>query len=77
MQGSPEKILHVPRLSDRSKSAELGLDAERNAFEKSLMMTLPLLGGSIPRMVFGVMTDRLGARRASLTSMVLSALTKW
>ncbi len=57
-----------------SISAELGLDAERNAFEKGLMVALPLLGGTILRLVLGVMTDRLGARRTALIGMVLSAI---
>src|SRR5207302_1912606 len=57
-----------------SISAELGLDPERNAFEKGLIVAIPLLGSSLLRLVLGVMTDRLGARRTGIICMILTAI---
>ena len=41
---------------------------------KTLMVAVPLLGGSILRLVLGLMTDRVGARRTGLIGMTLSAV---
>ncbi|HVS39581.1 MAG TPA: MFS transporter [Gemmataceae bacterium] len=41
---------------------------------QTLMMAVPLLGGSILRLVLGLMTDRIGARRTGLIGMSLTAL---
>ena len=49
---------------------ELGL----SDVQKGLMVALPLLGGAVLRLVLGVMTDRLGARRTALMGMLLTAL---
>ena len=38
------------------------------------MVAVPLLGGSILRLVLGLMTDRVGARRTGLIGMMLSAV---
>ncbi len=40
---------------------------------KTLMVAVPLLGGSILRLVLGLMTDRVGPRRTGLIGMTLSA----
>jgi NNP family nitrate/nitrite transporter-like MFS transporter len=41
---------------------------------KTLMVAVPLLGGSILRLVLGLLTDRIGARRTGLIGMGLTAL---
>ena len=41
---------------------------------KGLMIAVPLLGGSILRLVLGLMTDRIGARRTGLIGMALTAV---
>ena len=41
---------------------------------KGLMVAVPTLGGAFLRLVLGVMTDRLGARRTALLGMTLTAL---
>ncbi len=41
---------------------------------KGLMVAIPTLGGACLRLVLGVMTDRLGARRTALVGMALTAL---
>ena len=38
------------------------------------MVAVPLLGGSILRLVLGLLTDRIGARRTGLIGMTLSAV---
>src|SRR5580658_1115910 len=57
-----------------SISAQLGLDPDKQAFEKGLMVALPLLGGSILRLVLGVLTDHWGARRTGILGMLLTAV---
>jgi len=39
---------------------------------KNLMLAVPLLGGSILRVVLGLLTDRIGARRTGLIGMALT-----
>jgi NNP family nitrate/nitrite transporter-like MFS transporter len=41
---------------------------------KNLMAAVPLLGGSILRVVMGFLTDRIGARRTGLIGMALTAV---
>ena len=41
---------------------------------KNLMLAVPLLGGSILRLVLGLMTDRSGARRTGLIGLTLTAV---
>jgi NNP family nitrate/nitrite transporter-like MFS transporter len=41
---------------------------------RGMLVSIPLLGGSILRLVLGLMTDRIGARRTGLIGMVLTAV---
>src|SRR5215207_8521865 len=41
---------------------------------KGMLVSIPLLGGSILRLVLGLMTDRVGARRTGLIGMALTAV---
>src|SRR3954469_16479215 len=41
---------------------------------KGLLVSVPLLGGSVLRLVLGLMTDHIGARRTGLIGMALTAL---
>src|SRR5262245_576071 len=43
-----------------------------NEAERGLMLAVPLLGGSLLRLVLGVMTDHWGARRTGLIGLVLT-----
>jgi NNP family nitrate/nitrite transporter-like MFS transporter len=45
-----------------------------NAAERGLMLSIPLLGGSILRLVLGVMTDRIGARKTGLIGLALTLI---
>jgi MFS transporter, NNP family, nitrate/nitrite transporter len=40
--------------------------------EKGLLVAVPLLGGALLRVVFGVLTDHLGARRTGMAGMLLT-----
>jgi NNP family nitrate/nitrite transporter-like MFS transporter len=40
--------------------------------EKGLLVAVPLLGGAVLRVVFGVLTDHLGARRTGVAGMTLT-----
>ncbi len=42
--------------------------------QKGLMVAVPLLGGAVLRLALGLLTDRIGARRAALLGMVLTCL---
>jgi NNP family nitrate/nitrite transporter-like MFS transporter len=42
--------------------------------QKGLMVAVPLLGGAVLRLVLGLLTDRIGARRAGLMGMSLTIL---
>jgi NNP family nitrate/nitrite transporter-like MFS transporter len=42
--------------------------------ERGLMVAVPLLGGSLLRLVLGHLTDRLGARRTGILGMVLTVV---
>ncbi len=49
---------------------ELGLDASQKYF----LTALPILGGSILRLVLGLLTDRIGPRRTALLGMALTCV---
>jgi NNP family nitrate/nitrite transporter-like MFS transporter len=49
---------------------DLGL----NEAERGLMLALPLLGGSILRLVLGTLTDHIGARRTGLLGLSLTVI---
>jgi NNP family nitrate/nitrite transporter-like MFS transporter len=57
-----------------SIAAHLHLDPVRDAASKGLMVGLPLLGGSLLRLVLGVLADRAGAKRTGLLGMLLTAI---
>jgi NNP family nitrate/nitrite transporter-like MFS transporter len=42
--------------------------------EKGLMVAVPILGGAVLRLLLGLMTDRLGARRTGLVGLTLTVL---
>jgi NNP family nitrate/nitrite transporter-like MFS transporter len=42
--------------------------------QKGLMVAIPLLGGAVLRLVLGVLTDHLGARRTGILGMLLTLL---
>jgi NNP family nitrate/nitrite transporter-like MFS transporter len=47
-------------------------DFQLNEMERGLMLAVPLLGGSLLRLVLGVMTDHIGARRTALVGLTLT-----
>jgi MFS transporter, NNP family, nitrate/nitrite transporter len=49
-------------------------DLDLNATQKGFIVAVPLLGGSIMRILVGICTDRFGPRRTGLVSMILVAL---
>jgi NNP family nitrate/nitrite transporter-like MFS transporter len=49
-------------------------DLHLNAAQKGLMTAIPLLGGSILRLVFGQLTDRIGARKTGLFGFAVTVL---
>jgi NNP family nitrate/nitrite transporter-like MFS transporter len=49
-------------------------DFELNDAERGLMLAIPLLGGSILRLVLGLMTDHIGARQTGIIGLVLTLL---
>jgi NNP family nitrate/nitrite transporter-like MFS transporter len=51
----------------------LAADFHLSHEQKGLMVALPLLGGAMLRLVLGVMTDRLGARRTALLGLAATA----
>lgn len=57
-----------------SISSSLELDPVRDAAWKGFLVAVPLLGGSLLRLVLGLLTDRIGARRTAILGMVLTAL---
>src|SRR5437868_2787554 len=56
-----------------SIALDLKLDPVADAGLKGFMVAVPLLGGSILRLVLGVMTDRIGAKKTGLIGMALTA----
>ena len=57
------------------RPADMDLDVylRQTAAAKGMRVSIPLLGGSILRLVLGVLTDRMGARRTGLLGMTLTA----
>jgi NNP family nitrate/nitrite transporter-like MFS transporter len=49
-------------------------DFDLTPAQKGLMVAVPLLGGAVLRLVLGVMTDRLGARRTGIVGLALTIL---
>src|ERR1700741_1599260 len=49
---------------------DLGL----NAAGRGLILAVPLLGGSLLRLVLGVLTDHVGARRTALLGLTLTVI---
>ena len=57
-----------------SIALDLKLDPVRDAGLKGFMVAVPLLGGSILRLVLGVMTDRIGAKKTGVIGMLLTGV---
>jgi MFS transporter, NNP family, nitrate/nitrite transporter len=57
-----------------SISASLGFDPVADAAKKGFLVAVPLLGGSLLRLVLGLLTDHIGARRTALLGMGLTAI---
>src|SRR5690242_8053524 len=53
-----------------SIAGDFGLSPAR----KGLMVAVPLLGGAVLRLVLGLLTDRIGARRTGLLGLSLTIL---
>src|SRR5437870_803935 len=49
---------------------DFGLDDAR----RGLLVAVPLLGGALLRLVLGLLTDRIGARRTGMAGLVLTAV---
>src|SRR5262245_34013106 len=49
---------------------EFGLNEQ----ERGFMLAIPLLGGSLLRLVLGIMTDHLGARRTGIIGLTLTII---
>src|SRR6516162_8805966 len=49
-------------------------DFQLNDAERGLMLAIPLLGGSILRLVLGLLTDHIGARRTGIIGLALTIL---
>ncbi|HEV3144405.1 MAG TPA: MFS transporter [Gemmataceae bacterium] len=58
------------------KPADVPLEAHLAAIapKKGFLIAVPLLGGSILRILLGLLTDHIGARRTGLIGLVLSAI---
>ncbi len=57
-----------------SISAQLGFDPVADAAKKGFLVAVPLLGGSLLRVVLGLLTDHIGARRTALVGMMLTTI---
>jgi NNP family nitrate/nitrite transporter-like MFS transporter len=57
-----------------SLAAHLGLDAGRDADRLAFLVAAPTLAGSLLRLVFGPLADRVGAWRTGLAGMLLTAV---
>jgi NNP family nitrate/nitrite transporter-like MFS transporter len=55
-------------------AANLALDPVRDAGLKGLMVAVPILGGAVLRLVLGVMTDHMGAKKTGMIGMTLTAV---
>lgn len=60
----------LPGALANSIAADFGLSDS----QKGLMVAVPLLGGAILRLALGLLADRVGARRAALFGMVVTAV---
>ena len=49
-------------------------DFELDAAQRGFMVAVPILGGALLRLVLGVLTDSLGARRTGLLALVLTVI---
>jgi len=49
-------------------------DYEMNAAQKANLVALPILGGSILRLVFGYLADRIGQKRAGQLGMIITMI---
>jgi NNP family nitrate/nitrite transporter-like MFS transporter len=49
-------------------------DFHLNDFERGFLVAVPILGGAFLRLVLGLMTDRLGARRTGLVGLTITLL---
>src|SRR5437588_7807532 len=47
-------------------------DFQLNEAQRGFMLAVPLLGGSLLRLVLGVLTDHIGARRTGIVGLVLT-----
>lgn len=47
-------------------------DMQLSAGQKGLLVAIPILGGSVFRIFFGIMSDRIGAKRTALLGMVIT-----
>src|SRR5947209_17865226 len=45
-----------------------------NEAQRGLMLAIPLLGGSLLRLVLGLLTDHIGARRTGIIGLVLTLI---
>jgi NNP family nitrate/nitrite transporter-like MFS transporter len=49
-------------------------DFRLNDFERGFLVAVPILGGALLRLVLGLMTDRIGARRTGLVGLTVTLL---
>lgn len=49
-------------------------DLHLTSSQKGLMVALPILGGSVMRIILGILTDRIGAKRTAVMGMALTLL---
>jgi NNP family nitrate/nitrite transporter-like MFS transporter len=49
-------------------------DFQLSAEQKGLVVAVPLLGGAVLRIAMGLLTDQIGARRAALTGLAITAV---
>ena len=49
-------------------------DFKLNPAQKGLLVALPLLGGSVLRLVLGVLCDRIGARKTALMGLAITVV---
>ncbi|MFC4075906.1 nitrate/nitrite transporter [Salinithrix halophila] len=57
-----------------SVSVFVSSDLQLTPGQKGLLVALPILGGSFFRLILGVLTDRIGAKRTSVLGMILTLL---
>ncbi len=59
-----------------SIALDLHLDPVKDAGLKGFLVAVPLLGGSVLRLVLGVMTDRLGAKTTGVARLALGGVVQ-